>query len=46
MVITFGVGGLHGKKREVAIRIICYNIEVVARYNVKNGRLTLAALAA
>ena len=37
------------QKREVAIRVICYNIEVVARSNVKNGRLThesLAALAA
>ena len=37
------------QKREVAIRVICYNIEVVARSHVKNGRLThesLAALAA
>ena len=37
------------QKKEVAIRIICYNIEVVARSNVKNDRLThesLAALAA
>ena len=37
------------QKREVAVRVICYNIEVVARSHVKNGRLThesLAALAA
>lgn len=37
------------QKREVAIRVICYNIEVVARSHVKSGRLThesLAALAA
>lgn len=37
------------QKREVAMRIICYNIGAVARSHVKNGRLThesLAALAA
>ena len=28
------------QNREVAIRIICYNIEVVARSHVKSGRLT------
>ncbi len=45
---------LRGRKlvrqsREATIQIICYNIEVVARFHVKNGRLThesLAALAA
>lgn len=37
------------QKREVTIRIICYNIGAVTRSRVKNGRLThepLAALAA
>ena len=34
------------QKREVAIRIICYNIEVVARSHVKCGRLTHESLTA
>ena len=42
---------LRGRKlvrqnREVAIRIICYNIEVVARSHVKSGRLTHDSLTA
>ena len=28
------------QSREIAIRIICYNIELVARSQVKDGRLT------
>ena len=34
------------QNREVAIRIICYNIEVVARSHVKSGRLTHESLTA
>ena len=34
------------QNREVAIRVICYNIEVVARSQVKSGRLTHESLAA
>ena len=34
------------QKRETAIRVICYNIEVVARSHVKSGRLTHELLAA
>ena len=34
------------QNREVAIRVICYNIEVVARSHVKNGRLTHESLTA
>ncbi|MYB29495.1 MAG: transposase [Cenarchaeum sp. SB0663_bin_5] len=34
------------QKREAAIRIICYNIEVVARSHVKSGRLTHESLTA
>ena len=34
------------QSREAAIRVICYNIEVVARSHVKNGRLTHESLAA
>ncbi len=32
--------------REIAIRVICYNIEVVARSHVKSGRLTHESLTA
>ena len=34
------------QNREVAIRVICYNIEVVARSRIKSGRLTHKSLAA
>ena len=34
------------QSREVAIRVICYNIEVVARSRVKSGRLTHESLTA
>ena len=34
------------QKREVAIRVICHTIEVVARSHVKSGRLTHGSLAA
>ena len=34
------------QNREVAIRVICYNIEVVARSHVKSGRLTHESLTA
>ena len=34
------------QSREIAIRIICYNIEVVARSHVKSGRLTHESLTA
>ena len=34
------------QNREVAIRVICYNIEVVARSDIKSGRLTHKSLAA
>ena len=34
------------QSREIAIRVICYNIEVVARSHVKNGRLTRESLTA
>ena len=34
------------QNREVAIRVICYNIEVVARSHVKGGRLTHESLTA
>ena len=34
------------QKREAAIRVICYNIEVVARSHVKSGRLTHESLTA
>ena len=32
--------------REIAIRVICYNVEVVARSQVKDGRLTHGSLTA
>ena len=34
------------QNREVAVRVICYNTEVVARSHVKNGRLTHESLTA
>ena len=34
------------QSREIAIRVICYNIEVVARSHVKSGRLTHESLTA
>ena len=34
------------QNREVAIRVICYNVEVVARSQVKDGRLTHESLTA
>ena len=34
------------QSREIAIRVICYNIEVVARSQVKDGRLTYESLTA
>ena len=34
------------QSREIAIRVICYNIEVVARSQVKSGRLTHESLTA
>ena len=34
------------QSREIAIRVICYNIEVVARSHVKSGRLTHESLIA
>ena len=34
------------QNREVAIRVICHDIEVVARSNIKSGRLTNKSLAA
>ena len=34
------------QSREIAIRVICYNIEVVARSHVKSGRLTYESLTA
>ena len=34
------------QSREVAIRVVCYNIKVVARSHVKNGRLTHGSLTA
>ena len=34
------------QSREIAIRVICYNIEVVARSHVKSGRLTRESLTA
>ena len=34
------------QSREIAIRVICYNVEVVARSHVKSGRLTHEPLTA
>ena len=34
------------QSREIAIRVVCYNIEVVARSHVKSGRLTHESLTA
>ena len=34
------------RARQIAIRVICYNIEVVARSHVKSGRLTHESLTA
>lgn len=34
------------QRREVAARVICYNIELIARFNAERGRLTRQSLAA
>ena len=46
---TTGINHLRSRRRarqsrEIAIRVICYNIEVVARSQVKDGRLTYESL--